>query len=140
MRTPPSPAIRGTSISGGLEFAARQFDGNGYEGLRRVIDISGDGPNNMGGPVVPARDAVLAQGVVINGLPILIRPRCGGRVLAGLDYYYTDCVIGGPGSFVLPVQAPEQLAEAIRQSSCSRSQEPAACRAGAGHGRERWTA
>ena len=112
----PFARIRGTSISGGLEFASKLFDGNGYEGLRRVIDISGDGPNNMGGPVVPARDAVLAQGIIINGLPIMLRPSMwGGRVLAGLDFYYTDCVIGGPGSFVLPVQEPEHLAEAIRQ-------------------------
>ncbi len=112
----PFARIRGTSISGGLAFTAKLFDGNGYEGLRRVIDISGDGPNNMGAPVVPARDAVLAQGIVINGLPIMLRPSMwGGRLMVGLDLYYTDCVIGGPGSFLLPVQEPEQLAEAIRQ-------------------------
>ncbi len=112
----PFARIRGTSISGGLKFAARLFEGNGYEGMRRVIDISGDGPNNMGGPVVPVRDAILRQGIVINGLPIMLRPSMwGGQLMAALDLYYTDCVIGGPGSFVLPVEEPEQLAEAIRQ-------------------------
>lgn len=112
----PAARIRGTSISGGLMFAARLFADNGYEGFRRVIDVSGDGPNNMGLPVVPTRDAVLAQGMVINGLPIMLRPSgYGFGSIANLDVYYQDCVIGGPGSFVIPVTDPDQFAEAIRQ-------------------------
>jgi hypothetical protein len=112
----PTARIRGTSISGALAFSAPLFDSNGYEGLRRVIDISGDGPNNMGPPVVPARDAVLERGIVINGLPVMLRPsQLGTMDIAALDVYYTDCVIGGPGSFVLPVREPGQFAEAIRQ-------------------------
>jgi hypothetical protein len=66
----------------------------------------------MGTAVEPARDALLVQGVVINGLPIMIRPSPSG---VGLDRYYSACVIGGPGAFVLPVDAPDQLAEAIRR-------------------------
>jgi hypothetical protein len=112
----PTARIRGTSISGGLRFAAGLFDGNGYDGLRRVIDISGDGPNNMGAPVVPTRAAVVAQGIVINGLPIMLKNSLGGYgSIPGLDLYYADCVIGGPGAFVLPVRAPGELATAIRQ-------------------------
>lgn len=112
----PPARIRGTSISGALAFSAPLFDGNGYEGVRRVIDVSGDGPNNMGPPVVPARDAVLARGIVINGLPIMLRPSQFGILdISALDVYYTDCVIGGPASFVVPVREPGQLAEAIRQ-------------------------
>ena len=112
----PAAHVRGTSISGALLFSAPLFDGNGFEGTRRAIDVSGDGPNNAGAPVVPARDAALARGLTINGLPIALKV-AGAWSLAGPDLaaYYRDCVIGGPGAFVLPVSEPEQLAEAIRQ-------------------------
>ncbi|MGE0119545.1 MAG: DUF1194 domain-containing protein [Dongiaceae bacterium] len=111
-----SPRIRGTSISGALAFSGALFDGNGFDGARQVIDISGDGPNNMGVPVVPVRDAVLARGVTINGLPLTLRDGGSWGIAAGLlDIYYEDCVIGGPGAFFLSVQAPEQLADAIRR-------------------------
>jgi hypothetical protein len=111
-----SPRIRGTSISAALAFSGALFEDNGYAGSRQVIDISGDGPNNMGPPVVPMREAVLARGIIINGLPVTLRP--GGVYslpLGMLDIYYEDCVIGGPGAFYISVQAPEQLAEAIRR-------------------------
>jgi hypothetical protein len=112
---PPS-RFRGTSISGALAFVAPMFASNGYEGLRRVIDVSGDGPNNVGPPVEPVRDAVVAAGIVINGLPVQIDAplhlAVGGTELAA---YYRDCVIGGPGAFVLPVTEEDQLLEAIRR-------------------------
>jgi hypothetical protein len=112
----PLRTIRGTSISGALSFAAGLFENNGFEGFRRVIDVSGDGPNSSGPPVVPARDAVLEQGVIINGLPIMLRqPSYTFYSIPDLDLYYADCVIGGPGSFMLPVDDPGQLADAIRQ-------------------------
>jgi hypothetical protein len=112
----PIRTIRGTSISGALGYAAGLFEANGYEGFRRVIDVSGDGPNSSGAPVVPARDAVLEQGVIVNGLPIMLRePSYSFYSIPDLDLYYADCVIGGPGSFVLPVDDPSQLADAIRQ-------------------------
>ena len=99
---------RGTSISSALVFSAGLFEGGG---IRRVIDISGDGPNNAGGMVTVARDAIVAQGIIINGLPMLINP---AQILPPLDRYYADCVIGGEGSFSLPVTSVGSLAEAIR--------------------------
>jgi Protein of unknown function (DUF1194) len=112
----PIRTISGTSISGALAFAASLFAGNGFEGMRRVIDVSGDGPNSAGAPVVPARDAALAQGLIVNGLPIMLRaPAYTFYSIPDLDLYYADCVIGGPGSFVLPVDDARQLADAIRQ-------------------------
>ena len=99
---------RGTSISSALRFSAGLFE-NG--GIRRVIDISGDGPNNTGGNVTLARDAVVAQGIVINGLPLLLSP---AQILPPLDRYFVDCVIGGEGAFVLPVTSVGNLGEAIR--------------------------
>jgi hypothetical protein len=112
----PISFMRGTSISSALDFAAPLFDDNGFEGTRRVLDISGDGPNNMGPPVVPSRDRVIEAGITINGLPIMIRPSMrGGPTAPGLDDYYRDCVIGGPGAFVLPVHELHEMAEAIRR-------------------------
>jgi hypothetical protein len=112
----PIRTIHGTSISGALDYAAGLFEGNDYEGFRQVIDVSGDGPNSSGAPVLPARDAVLAKGFIVNGLPIMLRaPSYTFYSIPDLDIYYADCVIGGPGSFVLPVDDPSQLADAIRQ-------------------------
>jgi uncharacterized protein DUF1194 len=112
----PIRTISGTSISGALAFAATLFEGNGYDGFRRVIDVSGDGPNSSGEPVAPTRDAVLQQDLIVNGLPIMLRePGYTPWSIPDLDIYYADCVIGGPGSFVLPVDDPAELADAIRQ-------------------------
>jgi hypothetical protein len=77
-----------------------------------VIDVSGDGPNNSGNPVTPARDKAVASGIVINGLAIMLRPSDAPE---GLDKYYADCVIGGPGAFVLPVHKIEDFAIAVRR-------------------------
>ena len=116
LATAPIRNISGTSISGALAFAAGLFEANGYEGLRRVIDVSGDGPNSSGEPVVPTRDALLAEDLIINGLPIMLRePGFSPWSIPDLDIYYADCVIGGPGAFVLPVDDPAQLTDAIRQ-------------------------
>jgi len=103
---------RGTSISAALLFATELFDTNDFEGDRRVIDISGDGPNNYGPTVTVARDLAVAEGVVINGLPILIRP---SPLYPAMDRYYADCVAGGVGSFVLPITSEDEFAEAIRR-------------------------
>lgn len=104
-----------TSISGAINFAMPLFESNSYRGLRRVIDISGDGPNNDGEPITIARDAALAKGVIINGLPIMIRQSGSATMdIENLDYYYEDCVIGGPGAFVIPIKSRDVFRQAIR--------------------------
>ena len=104
-----------TSISGGLMFAKPLFDRSGYRGLRRVIDVSGDGTNNAGALIVPTRDDVLAAGITINGLPIMLkRPVRVTMDIENLDVYYEDCVIGGPGAFVIPIKEREKFTEATR--------------------------
>ncbi|MBR0713437.1 DUF1194 domain-containing protein [Bradyrhizobium liaoningense] len=114
MKTPIRRASR-TSISGAINFAMPLFDEDPYRGLRRVIDISGDGPNNNGGPVTVSRDAALEKGIVINGLPIMVKePSYSTMDIDNLDYYYEDCVIGGPGSFVVSIKDREKFKEAIR--------------------------
>ncbi len=110
------PSLRRTSISGALLFSARLFDDNGFTAFRRVIDVSGDGPNNHGGPVLDARDRTVAEGIVINGLPLMTRDGFGGMWhLDDLDQYYLNCVIGGPGAFVIPVYDWSQFAAAVRR-------------------------
>jgi hypothetical protein len=96
----------GTSISGAIDHAMTMFAMAPFQAPRRVIDVSGDGANNRGRPSGDARDAAVAQGVVINGLPIL-------NVEPNLAEAYRDEVIGGPGAFVLPVDSYEAFAPAI---------------------------
>lgn len=113
LKTPVRRASR-TSISGAINFAMPLFEQNQYHGIRRVIDISGDGPNNNGMPVTVARDAALEKGIVINGLPIMVKePSYSTMDIENLDYYYEDCVIGGAGSFVVPIKNREKFREAI---------------------------
>jgi hypothetical protein len=105
-----------TSISGALLVAERLFDESPYRGIRRVVDVSGDGPNNQGQLIEPTRDALVAKGIVINGLPIVLkRPNATTMDIAQLDIYYEDCVIGGAGSFVVPVREKSEFPEAIRK-------------------------
>ena len=111
----PIQHFRGTSISNSLVFLAPQFDNNGYEAARRVIDVSGDGPNNMGLPIELARDPVVQSGITINGLPIMIKQSMGFSSISNLDVYYEDCVIGGFGAFLVVVRSADQFAEAIRR-------------------------
>jgi hypothetical protein len=107
---------RRTSISGAIDHGARLLESVPFEAERRVIDISGDGPNNQGMPVTEARDAAIAKGVTINGLPMMTRGGVGQRFhIEDLDRYYTKCVIGGPGSFVVPVNDWDQFAEVVRR-------------------------
>lgn len=110
-------ALRRTSISGVLDFAADSIENNAFLGLRRVIDVSGDGPNNMGDPVTRARDRALARGMTINGLPLMTQDDSitSRYNIDDLDAYYTACVIGGTGAFVLPVTDWAEFEEAVRR-------------------------
>jgi hypothetical protein len=112
--TPISRARR-TSISAALQFSGQLFGSSGVRGIRRVIDVSGDGPNNAGGPVVPVRDELVAQGLIINGLPIMLKMATGLFDLADLDRYYSQCVIGGAGSFMVPIREKSEFQTATRR-------------------------
>jgi len=113
-----NPPARGrfTSISGAIDFAVPMFTGNRFEGSRKAIDVSGDGPNNRGRRVTDARDDAIAHGITINGLPIVNdRPNFFGRPPADLDLYYRDCVIGGPGALYVIAKDFQSFANAIRR-------------------------
>ncbi len=112
---PPASARR-TSISSALEFSGDLFAESQYRGMKRVIDISGDGPNNQGPPVDIVRDGLTKQGITINGLPLMTNGGLSSAYdVSNLDQYYTDCVIGGPGAFMIPVNEWSQFPEAIRR-------------------------
>jgi hypothetical protein len=112
---PPNSARR-TSISGALLFAGDLVAESSFRGTKRVVDVSGDGANNQGPPVDAVRDGMIAQGVTINGLPLMTS---GGMPsvfdIDDLDQYYTNCVIGGPGAFMIPVNDWSQFPEAVRR-------------------------
>ncbi|MGF9761466.1 DUF1194 domain-containing protein [Microvirga sp. 0TCS3.31] len=103
-----------TSISGVIDHSRKLFEQLGGAPIRRVVDISGDGPNNDGRHVTYARDEAVADGIVINGLPIMFKRASGSTELQDLDLYFKECVIGGVGAFVLPLHDPEQFAMVIR--------------------------
>ena len=113
----PLSVARRTSISGAMLEAAGRFAGNGFDGRSRVIDISGDGPNNDGVFVTKARDRVIAQRITINGLPIVTgQPNpTGFPDLPELDLYYEDCVIGGSSAFMVVAHGFHDFARAIRR-------------------------
>jgi hypothetical protein len=102
-----------TSISEALNYAVPMFDGLPFKAMRRVIDISGDGPNNQGMLVTAARDRAVRAGIIINGLPLMLK-RAGPGSIDDLDLYYEDCVIGGRGAFALPVREVSEFKKAIR--------------------------
>jgi hypothetical protein len=101
-----------TSISAALIFSAGLFAANAYAGDRRVIDISGDGVNSAGRPVDQTRDWVVGQGIAINGLPIVLKEH---ETDPGLAAYYRNCVIGGPGAFMMTVSEVSDFQTAIRR-------------------------
>lgn len=115
MAEAPIASSQWTSISAAIDYSTTLFGTNAYEGTRRVIDVSGDGENNRGRPVEQARDAAVAMGITVNGLPILNdRPNpWGGSPSNNLDGYYRDHVIGGPGAFLVPAMDFAAFADAI---------------------------
>ncbi|HEX5280555.1 MAG TPA: DUF1194 domain-containing protein [Micropepsaceae bacterium] len=111
---PRTPGDR-TSISNALELGAaliRSSDKNIFA-TRKVIDVMGDGPNNIGKPMEQTRDLVTKQAVVVNGLPVMDE-RANGY-FPNLDRYYQACVAGGRGAFIIVVRSYRDFAPAMRR-------------------------
>ena len=116
LATAPRHSANWTSISAAIDYAAKQFDVNDFDGTRRVIDVSGDSANNSGPPMAAARNRAVAAGITINGLPILNDrlTRFGWPPEADVDVYYERFVIGGPGAFVIVAKDFNAFASAIQ--------------------------
>ncbi|WP_207539745.1 DUF1194 domain-containing protein [Sabulicella rubraurantiaca] len=112
----PRASLSWTSISGAIDFSRRVLEEAPFEATRRVIDVSGDGVNNSGRPSSMARDEAVAQGITINGLPIVNdRPSFGRMPPIPLDQYYAENVIGGPGAFMIVAEDFESFGTAVRR-------------------------
>lgn len=115
IRNGPRTPGRRTSISSAVELGSLLLEASekDFTATRRVIDISGDGPNNFGTPMTEAHDKAIAQGVVINGLPVMDDMANG--YFPDLDKYYAGCVTGGRGAFVVVVKSYRDYAAAMRR-------------------------
>lgn len=112
----PRNSLSWTSISGGIDFSRRVLAEAPFEGTRKVIDVSGDGVNNSGRPSAVARDEAVAQGITINGLPIVNdRPTFGRMPPIPLDQYFAENVIGGPGAFLVVAEDFDSFGTAVRR-------------------------
>ncbi len=96
----------GTAIGDAILYGARSLAANAFEGKRRVIDLSGDGPDRDGLPAFFGRDQAVARGLTVNGLPIL-------GEFPGLDVFFLDNVIGGPGAFSIPARTFKDFNSAV---------------------------
>jgi hypothetical protein len=104
-----------TAIGAALAHAGQRFEESGFISRRRVIDVSGDGRTNDGPPAELVRDKLVAQGIVINGLPVMMgRENFGRPSDLTLDKYYEDNVIGGPGSFMIAARNFDDFGRAVR--------------------------
>ena len=122
---PRTPGDR-TSVGNALELGAAAIRGSDKDivASRNVIDVTGDGPNNTGKPMLQMRDRTLAQGIIVNGLPVIDQDAAG--YFPNLDRYYQACVAGGPGAFVLVVNSYRDFASAMRRKlilEISRNEE-----------------
>ncbi len=114
IRGVPRTLGRRTSISSALELGSLLLESSEKDivATRKVIDVTGDGPNNAGSPITDVHDRAIAQGIVINGLPVMDDMANG--YYPGLDKYYAGCVSGGPGAFVVVVRSYKDYAAAMR--------------------------
>ncbi len=105
---------RRTSVSSALELGSLLLESSEKDivATRRVIDVTGDGPNNDGNPMTDAHDKTIAQGVVVNGLPVMDDMANG--YFPELDKYYAGCVTGGRGAFVVVVKSYKDYSAAMR--------------------------
>ena len=92
----PRAAQGWNSISGAIAYAHRKIDENGFAGDRKVIDVSGDGPQRGGPPLAFVRQQAVDAGITINAL-VVRRPGGGYPGPGGMPLakHYERDVIGG---------------------------------------------
>ena len=117
LATSPFISGRRTAIGAAIDSSVSLIEGNAYEGRRRVIDLSGDGPQNAGPSLSAARDRADNALITVNGLPIdnsrqhPFRP----SVTINVSAYFENEVITGPGAFISPTNEHEDFVDALRR-------------------------
>ena len=113
---PPRLALGRNAIGSALLHARALIEENDFQGLRGVIDFSGDSANSwIGPPAAAARATVLAAGITISGLPILCLDCASGPAQPDLLRRYDTEIIGGPGAFAIAVAGRDLFVEAVRR-------------------------
>jgi Protein of unknown function (DUF1194) len=115
IRDAPRAFGRRTSVSNALELGSALIESSESDivATRRVIDVTGDGANNDGNTMQEVHDRVVAQGIVVNGLPVMDESANG--YYPNLDKYYQACVVGGRGAFVIVVRSFKDFLPAMRR-------------------------
>jgi hypothetical protein len=115
VRKTPRTLGHRTSISSALELGSLLLESSDKDitTTRKVIDVSGDGANNAGDHMTPVHDKTIANGIIVNGLPVMDE-RANGY-FPDLDKYYAACVAGGKGSFVVVVRNYKDYSVGMRR-------------------------
>lgn len=112
----PRSAQSYNAIGDAIDLALRLFDACPCQPTRRIIDVSGDNPDNRSNHPAPlARDAAVARGVTINALAILNDDRLGPGGRPWLVEIYERTIIGGFGAFALAANSRADFARALRE-------------------------
>jgi hypothetical protein len=103
------------AIGDAIDLAVKLLGNCPCQPTRRIIDVSGDNPDNRShhpGPM--ARDAAVAEGITINALAILQDGRLGPNGRPWLVETYERTIIGGFAAFAMAANSRADFARALR--------------------------
>ena len=117
LATAPFISGRRTAIGAAIESSITLIEDNDYQGMRQVIDLSGDGPQNSGSSLSQARSRAETALITINGLPIQSERQSPFRPSVSIDVadYFEKQVIAGPGAFISPTNEHEDFVDALKR-------------------------
>ncbi|WP_339743981.1 DUF1194 domain-containing protein [uncultured Maricaulis sp.] len=117
LATAPFISGRRTAIGAAIETSITLIEDNRFEGIRQVIDLSGDGPQNSGSSLSQARTRAETALITVNGLPIQSERQSPFRPSVNIDVadYFEKQVIAGPGAFISPTNEHEDFVDALKR-------------------------
>ena len=116
VRSAPRPMQSYNAIGDGMVLATELIAACPCAPTRKVIDVSGDNPDNRGKiPSALARDMAVKAGITVNALAILQDGRLGPSGKPWLVETHERDVIGGFAAFVIPAKTRADFARALRQ-------------------------
>jgi hypothetical protein len=118
LRTVPRLYRDRTAIGSAIDYSVKAIERSPFKATRQVIDISGDGTNTNGRRPPIARDDAVAKGITINAIVILSDVPLPWNPAhthppGGLELYFQENVIGGPGAFSIAAKGFETFGETI---------------------------